>query len=180
MPQFYISSEHDISICTVIPDTPDLNSNWAVVVPCSESPVPPLANHTWFFIRSLSTYWSSWSERTAYRCIAVDIWFRNIWGEYMATLFPFSFWSCFLHTTSYKINFPSSSFSYPNPFQCNALGWLTPTWTCKLHLASLIVGLWGEVYFSPMSLPPPCSSSSVSTSAIASVSTMEMRNSTGK
>lgn len=175
MPQFYISSEHDISICTVIPDSPELNSNWAVVVPCSESPVPLLANHTWFFIISVSTHWSSWSERIAYRCIAADAWFRNMWWKYMPSFFLVSFWSCLLHTISYKINFHPSYFPHPNPFQYNALVWLIPRYTFRLLLFSLVVGIWGEVYFW-LTLRPGSSSSgpAVSTSTLASVSTMAM------
>lgn len=144
-------------MCTVIPDSPELNSNWAVVVPHSESPLPLLATHTWFFISSLSTYWSSWSERTAYRCIAADAWFKTMWWEYMPCFFLVSFWSFFLHTTSFKVHFHPSYFPCPHPFQYNALGWPIPRWTCRLHLVSLVGGLWGEVYFCPTLLP--CSSS---------------------
>lgn len=60
---------------------------------------------------------------------------------------------------------------FTKAFQWNALGWLTPRWTCSLHLVSLVVTLWGKVYFCPYS---SSSAPGVSTSAIASVSTMAM------
>lgn len=81
------------------------------------------------------------SERTECRYITANVSFRNTWGIFSgiySTFFLVSFWSCFVRTTSYKINFHLSYFPCPNTFQRNALGWLMPRWTCRLHLASLI------------------------------------------
>lgn len=136
MPWYYISSEHDISICTVIPDSPELNGNRTLFN--SESLVPLLATHTWFFNRSVPTYCSSWSGRIACSCVAADACFRYLWREYMPCFFLVSPWSVSSWRKLHHTRLSSVHLIFTSAFQWNALGWLIPGWTCSLPLVSLV------------------------------------------